>query len=139
MNQEHEQQPQLDEGARIARDLAEMVNAAESPEAGIRLAALYNEYGAAVIAFMQLPDTNIDDPDVRQNFVNVYVRTTSDRNEFLTSELDDLDWRPEVNRLIRRLGIPDDVLVWNERAVWGALHEMYDIVDYGGQTHVFWV
>lgn len=139
MNHEHEPQTQPDEGERTARDLVGMVNAAVSPEAGIRLAALYNEHGLPAIAFARLPDTNIDDPDIRQNFADAYVRSFPDRDTFMNSELHDLDWKPEVNKLIRKLGIPDGVLEWNEQAIWGALDEMYDIVDYGGQTHVFWV
>ena len=141
MNFDNQPQPESrpeDDASHVARELTEMINDATSPEAGIRLAALYNEFGSAAIAYAQLPDVDPNHAELRRNFTNVYVRSWPDRQTFLDMELHDLDWKPEVERIVRRLGIPDGVLEWNEQAIWGALHEMYDIVDYGGQTHVFW-
>ncbi len=115
-----------------------MINSSANALAGIRLVALYNEHGPAAIAFAQLPDTDTDAEDLRTNFANAYVQTYPDQDTFVTSELEGLGWLAEVNELIARLGIPDGVLVWDRRAIWGALQEMYDIVDYAGQTHVFW-
>ena len=136
----HEQQPQAHpEGTdQTARDLVEMINSSANALAGIRLAALYNEHGPAAIAFAQLPDTDTDADDLRTNFANAYVQTYPDQETFVTSELEGMGWLAEVNQLIARLGIPDGVLMWDRRAIWGALQEMYDIVDYAGQTHVFW-
>lgn len=138
----HEHQPQTPEHkitpAEIAQDLVEAINAAVTIEAGVRIGLLYNDHGPAVIAYTRLPDTNLEDPDLARNFSEAYVATHPSRTAAIEAELTDQGWTAATEEHCNRHGIPPGLLEWNHDAVWGAMNEMYDLVDYAGRIYVFW-
>jgi len=138
MNNESQRRPHPETEANLAQDLVDLINTAITPTAGIRLAALYNERGAAAIAFTRLPDSNIEDEHLREAFESSYLASYPDRESFIASQLDSQDWAESTARHIEAEGIPVEFLVWDHDAIWRRLNDMYDVVEYGGHIHVFW-
>lgn len=60
------------------------------------------------------------------------------KEDAIQAELRDQGWLAATAEHRTRHGIPPEVLVWNQQAVWGAMNEMHDLVEYAGSIHVFW-
>lgn len=137
MNQESEPNTQPTAKHDLAQDLVDAINAAETPQAGLRLAALYNEKGAAAIAFTRLPNIGVDHPNLVDAFHDSFLATYNTTEDFIHDQLDSQGWLAATDAHLESTGTPTDFLVWDRDAILRRLRDIYDVVEYGGQIHVF--
>lgn len=136
-NPEHNVHPQ-------PRHLGETHSAVEridvnqnTPEVRARLELGIARHGDAFAAFLTLADIDIAATDLLAQFDRFYYATFPDLRACADTFIEALGWQSSLEQL--ELNEPDiqGFLVWNYSLVGERINDLYEIVPYGGQVHLF--
>lgn len=75
--------------------------------------------------------------EIESEFTNLYWASYPDRKAFIDSVIDGLGWKDGYDDLVERSGIPPGCLYWNYPLLLARVQEDYELLDEGGNVHVF--
>lgn len=96
-----------------------------------------SQWGHAFVAYAQLRTPQLHTEDVLTDFENVYVATLPSYDALIDDHLEGMGWRQPLAELRETYFIPEHLLDFNRPAVLAAFKEFMDVVEAGGEVHVF--
>lgn len=98
---------------------------------------LHEAYGDAFQAYLAhiWDGTPID--QIEDEFRNLYWASYPDRKTYIDSVIDGLGWQESYDGLVTRTGMPPEILNWNYPLLLARLQEDRELIDLGGNVHVF--
>jgi hypothetical protein len=94
------------------------------------------EHGDAFRAYLTLPDIDPHRADLVQAFSDVYIGTFSSMNVLLDELTEIGECQAAIDEVAKSWGF-DGLVNLDQAAVARIAHETWDIVEVGGQLHVF--
>jgi hypothetical protein len=116
--------------------MAEMLTRLPTRKAAKRLLNLYEQFGAAVAAFLQFQDVNPAAEDIEQQFHGHYFGSYT-RDEVIQTGLEIAEYDVALQRFLEDQGLPDAALDWDFDALWPVIREQYLLVQENEYFHVF--
>lgn len=94
-------------------------------------------WGSAFVAFSRLREPVFRSKEVLTAFENIYVTSLESLDALVDDHVDGMGWKAPLDELRNTHFIPDELLDWNRPAVLRVFREFMDVVEEGGQVHVF--
>lgn len=98
-----------------------------------------SRWGYAFVAYAQLRTPQLRTPEVLTDFENAYVTTLPSYEALIDDHLEGMGWRQPLIELRDKYFIPEHLLDFNRPAVLSSFNEFMDVVEAGGEVHVFHV
>lgn len=136
-NHRHEHEPPAATGPEGTKALA-----SATPEPTTRLERrtlelLEETHGDAFRAYLAHVWDATPVKEIENEFTNLYWASYPDRKTFIDSVINGLGWKEGYIHLVERSGIPPEFLNWNYPLLLARVQEDYELLDQGGNVHVF--
>lgn len=136
-NRNHECEPSA-----AANPVTAEMHAQTAPEPSTRLERrilelLEQTHGDAFRAYLTHVWDGAPIDEIEVEFTNLYWASFPDRKAFIDSVIDGLGWKEGYDNLIARTAMPPEILNWNYPLLLDRLQESYEVLDHGGNIHVF--
>lgn len=97
----------------------------------------YERHGAPFAAFLRLDDTNPNDPDIENTFLNSYLASYDILRDAIDEQIDQLGWQDALTAMREEWGIAAGDLLWNYTAIEAQYREVFDVIEAYGRVHIF--
>jgi len=94
-------------------------------------------WGHAFIAFCRLDIEMLRTPDCLRTFEDSYITTFESMDALIDDHLEGMGWAQPLRELLDKYYIPEEMLRFDREAALRAFREFMDVVEEGGQVHVF--
>jgi hypothetical protein len=94
-------------------------------------------WGHAFVAFTSLEVEGINSTKCLEVFENTFVTTLDSIDALIDDHLEGMGWAQPLRELREKYLIPDFLLDFDRAAVLEAFKEFMEVVEEGGQVHVF--
>lgn len=94
-------------------------------------------HGNAFAAFLRLRDIDPTAPDVLERFERFHQGTYPDLRTCANLLIDSMGWQDAFESFLRQHPDMQGMLDWNHAEIEAAVSEIYEVVCFGGQVHLF--
>jgi hypothetical protein len=97
----------------------------------------FARHGNAFAAFLKLEDIDATAPYLLERFTQFYYATFPDLRACADMFVEALGWQASLDELERTEPDLQGLLTWDYRLIEEHIRDIYEIVPYGGQIHLF--
>ena len=94
-------------------------------------------YGHAFAAYARLGEQELRSPDVLLHFYENYVSSYPDMATCIQQQVIDLNWETAYRHFLDVEGISEQLLHWDQEALKELVKDVYNVVEEGGEVHLF--
>ena len=108
-----------------------------SPDIQARWKEGLDLYGTAFVAYLTYDDVNSEDPEILQRFAVDYVATYPNRVRAIMAFVEDMGWAEEREVFGSQHPEVGLYMKWDLGEIEGRMRELYDLIEFNGQTFLF--